>query len=65
MTFSPVRRVAGSLLGDVGTRGMQTPIFRPLASGDAATAADQGTPNGQLGNGALFTPAVIPPQTKQ
>ena len=41
---------------------MQTPTLRPLASGDAATAADQGTPNRQLGNGALFTPAVMPPK---
>ena len=41
---------------------MQIPTLRPHTSGDAASAADQGTPGGQLGNGALFTPAVMPPK---
>ena len=52
-------------MGDVGIRGCKLRLSDsppPLASGDAATAADQGTPNGQLGNGALFTPAVMPPK---
>ena len=58
MTIGPVRKE--SLLAYVGGHRvlqMRTPTLRPLAlaSGELPTAADQGTPNGQLGNGALFT----------
>ena len=67
MTIGPVRTESPlAYVGGHRILPMRTPTLRlsaplPLLAGSCHTAADQGTPNGQLGNGALFTPAVMPP----